>query len=100
MSAFLSTQASSLIARLDGCFELINQEKSVSVIDPRPILDELNEQGRIYADFLAGVQAGRQAVTGNAVQMVKLVEAFCLLIETELPSLPGLDSASWGAKPR
>lgn len=86
MSTFFSTKASSLITRLDGCFELIHQAKSESEIGPRPILDQLNEQGLVYAGFLTDVQAGRLAATSNTVEMVKLVEAFCQLIETELPS--------------
>lgn len=85
MSAFLLKKVSSLIARLDGCFELIRQAKSESEIGPRPILDQLNEQGVVYAGFLTDVQSGRLAATPNMVEMVKLVEAFCQLIETELP---------------
>lgn len=86
MSDFLSTKASSLITRLDGCFELINQARSESEPGPRPVLEQLNEQGVIYAGFLTDMQAGRLAVSNNTVEMVKLVEAFCNLIETELPS--------------
>jgi len=100
MSTFLSAKASSLIARLDGCFERISQEKSVGVTGSRPILDELNEQGVVYADFLAEVQAGRLAINGNAAQMMKLVEAFCQLIETELPTTQGLDGPLWEVRPR
>ncbi|MDH0342152.1 hypothetical protein [Chromobacterium haemolyticum] len=87
MSAFLSTKASSLITRLDVCFELINRAKTqMDGLEPRPVLDDLREQGLVYAGFLTDMQAGRLATSTQTSDMVKLVEAYCQLIETELPS--------------
>ena len=77
----------SLIARLDKSFDIIRQTQAVQ---DKPVseamLTELESQGVIYAGFLSDAHAGRINPFGSAArEMMRLVGAFCQLVETELP---------------
>ncbi len=68
--------------RLTACLLRLHQINLV-MKDSCPVLGELEEQGRLYELFLIRVKNGFITVSPDYFQTVKLIEAFCMLIESE-----------------
>lgn len=75
-----------LIARLDACVGLINDAlKKEEPPASEVTLNRLREQGAIYAAFVTDCSANRiDWRMKPASENLKLVEAFCALVESEL----------------
>lgn len=78
-----------LIGRLNACFGQLSDAQADAKARgaQRPVLAELQQQGLIYAGFLTDLKSGRIRGEIRTIQeSVSLVERYCELIETELPT--------------